>query len=133
MNSKWIRIRHLLFNINHKNNQKGVIQRYLSTKNSDDPRITLTDDGKTIVCWHPEQSFPYEHSLPYDDESIRLNTSSALKVETMEKGENIYHKMPVNRLEMEELRAITYTNKHNWKRRRMEGLQLRPAHPRKGV
>lgn len=24
--------------------------------------IVLTDDGSTIVCYHPEKDFPYEHS-----------------------------------------------------------------------
>ncbi|XP_027198458.1 mitochondrial ribosomal protein L42 [Dermatophagoides pteronyssinus] len=140
MNSKWIKIRHLFSFVNQNNNSQRFIQNlYLSTtaKNNnddDDPRITVTDDGKTIVCWHPEQPFPYEHSLPFvvDQSTQRLN-SSALKIEILEKGENIYHKMPINRLEMEELRAITFTNKHNWRRRRFDGLQMRPAHPRKGV
>ncbi|KAJ6216872.1 hypothetical protein RDWZM_008029 [Blomia tropicalis] len=97
----------------------------------DSIKASVTDDGSTIVCWHPKKSFPYEHSLPYVDEDE--HTNSIFKVEHSIKGENIYFKGPVNRSSLEELQAITYTPKHVWRKRRTDGLQLRPAHPRKGV
>lgn len=77
--------------------------------------------------------------------------SSVLNVETIDKGENIYYKTPMDRLGMEQLQSITYTIKDNWRRRyyfsnlflfyylkkyifrRFDGLQMRPNHPRKGV
>lgn len=68
---------------------------------------------------------------PYVDEDE--HTNSIFKVEHSIKGENIYFKGPVNRSSLEELQAITYTPKHVWRKRRTDGLQLRPAHPRKGV
>ncbi|KAH9393714.1 hypothetical protein TYRP_021436 [Tyrophagus putrescentiae] len=92
-------------------------------------RITVTDDGQTIVCWHPQKQFPYEHSLPY----VEAEDRSVLKAENIAKGENIYYKGPTTLKSMEEVQAITYTAKHVWRRRRFDGLQMRPDHPRKGV
>lgn len=43
--------------------------------------------------------------------------SSVLNVETIDKGENIYYKTPIDRLGMEQLQSITYTTKNNWKPR----------------
>ncbi|KAF7489808.1 hypothetical protein SSS_01202 [Sarcoptes scabiei] len=110
--------------------------RQLSSKSFDlnhslEKGITLTDDGQTIVCWHPPEIFPYEHSMPYTERTD--NCDAVLTSETLEKGHNINHKMPISRLHMEELQQITYTAKHQWRRRRFDGLKMKPDHPRRGV
>lgn len=50
---------------------------------SSDHWITSADHGRTIVCYHPERDFPYEHSLPMPESTTPLDSSaeSALRVQ----------------------------------------------------
>lgn len=75
--------------------------------------IVLTDDGSTIVCWHPEQEFPYEHTKPLPKVDPKLNEEdSALKLQV--RLDNISRWYRNERLEIEALTKLTYTTKHRW-------------------
>ncbi|XP_064488044.1 large ribosomal subunit protein mL42-like [Ornithodoros turicata] len=73
----------------------------------------MTDDGSTIVCWHPEREFPYEHTkpLPVIEPRVREGDSVLklqVRVDSLKRG---YRN---ERLEIEELCKLTYTTKHRW-------------------
>uniref|UniRef100_A0A6G4ZZU1 Large ribosomal subunit protein mL42 n=1 Tax=Rhipicephalus microplus TaxID=6941 RepID=A0A6G4ZZU1_RHIMP len=82
-------------------------------KSQSKERIVLTDDGSTIVCWHPEQEFPYEHTKPLPNIRPKLDeANSALKLQyRLEEAQTIYRN---DRLEIEALTKMTYTSKHRW-------------------
>ncbi|CAN7988384.1 unnamed protein product, partial [Ixodes hexagonus] len=76
-------------------------------------KIVLTDDGSTIVCWHPEEEFPYEHTKPLPKIDPVLNEGdSALKLQV--RLDNIKRHYRNERLEIEALTKLTYTTKHRW-------------------
>ncbi|XP_077540256.1 mitochondrial ribosomal protein L42 [Haemaphysalis longicornis] len=82
-------------------------------KSRSQQRIVLTDDGSTIVCWHPEEEFPYEHTKPLPNIRPRLDeANSALKLQY--RLENIEKHYRNDRLEIEDLVKMTYTTKHRW-------------------
>ncbi|XP_037578759.1 39S ribosomal protein L42, mitochondrial-like [Dermacentor silvarum] len=82
-------------------------------KSQSKQKIVLTDDGSTIVCWHPEEEFPYEHTQPLPNIRSKLNEeSSALKLQY--RLENIETHYRNERLEIEALTKMTYTTKHRW-------------------
>jgi large subunit ribosomal protein L42 len=71
--------------------------------------IVFMDDNM-IVCWHPEQPFPYECSKP-----LPINKSedpSVLKIGNKDIKE-MFHKTN-KELIPHELAALTYTTKHRW-------------------
>ncbi|XP_037519104.1 39S ribosomal protein L42, mitochondrial [Rhipicephalus sanguineus] len=82
-------------------------------KSQSKERIVLTDDGSTIVCWHPQEEFPYEHTKPLPHIRPKLDeANSALKLQyRLEEAETIYRN---DRLEIEALTKMTYTSKHRW-------------------
>ena len=44
--------------------------------------VTAADEGRTLVLFHPERPFPYEHSLPIPrQESLVNEGDSVLKVQ----------------------------------------------------
>uniref|UniRef100_A0A023GA26 Large ribosomal subunit protein mL42 n=1 Tax=Amblyomma triste TaxID=251400 RepID=A0A023GA26_AMBTT len=82
-------------------------------KSQSKQRIVVTDDGSTIVMWHPEEEFPYEHTKPLPNIRPKLNeANSALKLQ--HRLENIELHFRNERLEIEELQKMTYTTKHRW-------------------
>lgn len=85
--------------------------RYISTYPEDSQeQVTVTDDGKVIVCWHPEKQFPYECSKPLPAEkpqSTWLFNTESDEVYGIFKAKN-EHQM------REELAKMTYTCKHRW-------------------
>ncbi|CAN8017377.1 unnamed protein product [Ixodes persulcatus] len=90
-------------------------RNYSTTTNPDDKShmIVLTDDGSTIVCWHPEPEFPYEHTKPLPKVDPELNEGdSALKLQV--RLDNINRSYRNERLEIEALTKLTYTTKHRW-------------------
>lgn len=74
-------------------------------------KIAVTSDGTTIVCWHPEQPFSYEHSQPLP--VTEKNTNSVLKVQNVDEIYNIF-KPKKEEFVRQELMALTFTNKHKW-------------------
>ncbi|KAK3917422.1 39S ribosomal protein L42, mitochondrial [Frankliniella fusca] len=76
-------------------------------------QVVVGDDGRTLVCWHPEPEIPYELTSPLPkEEEIEQSVISAL---------NVNDKRNVSRLEAmkeefarQELMKLTHTTKHRW-------------------
>ncbi|XP_014248259.1 39S ribosomal protein L42, mitochondrial [Cimex lectularius] len=81
--------------------------RNFSSRTIEDP-IVVTDEGSTIVCWHPEKSFPYECTTP-----MPLSAPKPLQVLKMAQPMKVF-KPALDQVEREELMKITYTTKHRW-------------------
>jgi len=77
-----------------------------------DDQVAISEDKKTIVCWHPHKPFPYECSLPLPDVPIKED-HSVLKVQSTPALRNIHRPKPTD-LERLELMKITHTTKHVW-------------------
>jgi len=75
-----------------------------------DEKIVMADNGSTIVCWHPEQSFPYEHSLPLPKQSCDVN--QVLKDSITEDVNELLNSKP--QFQREYLTKVTATTKHRW-------------------
>ncbi|EFO28441.1 hypothetical protein LOAG_00037 [Loa loa] len=76
---------------------------------------TVIYKSGTVACWHPERSFPYEHSKPIDLKEIETEkqSSGALNKETeciTDLGGSVARIGPRNYI----LREIFYTGKHEW-------------------
>ncbi len=73
--------------------------------------IAMTDDGRVIVCWHPEKVFPYECSKPLPAE--KPESPSLFKLENKEEVYKIFKNK--NEVEIrDELQRLTYTTMHRW-------------------
>uniref|UniRef100_T1KFJ6 Large ribosomal subunit protein mL42 n=1 Tax=Tetranychus urticae TaxID=32264 RepID=T1KFJ6_TETUR len=76
-------------------------------------RISLTDDGRTIVMYHPEPSFPYEHTKPLPVEEPKLKEEdSVLRVDLREDVDDI---MFGRDLTAEELIRLTNQSRRFWR------------------
>lgn len=73
--------------------------------------IVVTDDASTIVCYHPESSFPYECSKPLPVNKVLDN--SILQIQNKDFVHEVFSK-PNNELVQQELMKMTYTTKHRW-------------------
>ncbi|XP_074645196.1 large ribosomal subunit protein mL42-like [Tubulanus polymorphus] len=76
------------------------------------PAIVLSKDGATVVCWHPEEEFPYELTKPLPRSVPEMEEGdSLLKVQYLEKDKFEGKPMEVvNR----ELAEMFYTSRHPW-------------------
>ncbi|RZF49181.1 hypothetical protein LSTR_LSTR008467 [Laodelphax striatellus] len=74
-------------------------------------RIAITDDGSTIVCWHPKKSFPYEFTKSLPVEVIPENT--VLKVQNKSDIYEVFKQHDEVQMR-EELMRMTHTTKHRW-------------------
>ncbi|XP_014207203.1 39S ribosomal protein L42, mitochondrial [Copidosoma floridanum] len=72
--------------------------------------LVVFQDKDMIICWHPEQPFPYEYSKPIPIKEPE--PESVLKVG--EKEVKALFRKPREQLVPEELARITYTCKHAW-------------------
>merc|ERR1712004_60706 len=102
-----------LINISHKNGLTYASCHYASSaKNLSHPLIVASEDSSTIVCWHPEPAFPYEHSKPLPLRREELEQGdSVLKVQYVEDYENRYRPTgPTN----SELMSMFFTPKYQW-------------------
>lgn len=75
-------------------------------------KIVCTDDGSTIVAWHPQADFPYDCTKPLPEEKIEEN-SSVLKVKLTPQVMEIFNKKTPEQAR-QELMNITLTTKHRW-------------------
>jgi large subunit ribosomal protein L42 len=73
-------------------------------------QITVTDDGSSIVCWHPEPHVPYECSRPLPEEQ---GTHSTLKIQSLDEVRSVF-KEKKQEFVRQELMALTHTTKHRW-------------------
>ncbi|KAK3579393.1 hypothetical protein CHS0354_029700 [Potamilus streckersoni] len=77
-----------------------------------EPLVGLSVDGSTVICWHPELTFPYEHTWPvprYDPE-IREG-DSVLRVQLLKEDKMKYHQTGPTDVE---LANMFFTTKHRW-------------------
>jgi len=105
---------------------KCVLTQRLASSTStsaEDPAIVVTNNRTTIVCWHPEPTFPYEFSKPLPpagahpagESVLRAPFTDALDAELQ--GTQRYRHLFVHRSDKqirEELMKLTGTNKHVW-------------------
>lgn len=75
--------------------------------------MVVADGGRTLVCWHPEPAFPYEHSLPLP-KAIDTETSVIKSVNVKDIRDISHLEGMKEELAREQLMKMTYTNKHRW-------------------
>lgn len=75
----------------------------------EDP-IVVTDDGSTIVCWHPEKMYPYEFTKPMPENIPRHNILKTSKEEAMK----LMSKKPRDKEIAEDCAKLTNTSFHRW-------------------
>lgn len=83
----------------------------VATRSKSNHAIVVTDDASTIVCYHPESSFPYECTKPLPVNKVLDN--SVLRVQNKESIHEVFSK-PNSELVQQELMKMTYTTKHRW-------------------
>ncbi|KAK4291447.1 hypothetical protein Pmani_035730 [Petrolisthes manimaculis] len=75
--------------------------------------VILTQDGSTIVCWHPQPIIPYQCTMPLPDAPPESDT--ILKVQDKEdKMKQLFNKKQHPFFINKALRELTYTTKHIW-------------------
>ncbi|XP_066990326.1 large ribosomal subunit protein mL42 [Macrobrachium rosenbergii] len=72
--------------------------------------VVVTDDGKTIVAWHPEPQIPYEMTVPLPEAS---KADTILKVENAGAVKKLFRNQHPFFV-IKELRELTFTTKHPW-------------------
>lgn len=76
-------------------------------------QTVVADDGRTLVCWHPEPEFPYEQSLPLSQE--KDGARHVLKSMNNVGAQDFSHlKGMKEELAREQLMRATFTTKHRW-------------------
>jgi len=88
--------------------------------------VIFTEDDSMVICWHPEQPFPYECSLPLPEEKP---DTSVLRIGKKDIEDIFWQKKPYQ--VVEELANITYTTKHRWypKSRDKKAKKTEPDRP----
>lgn len=85
--------------------------RQMSNTNGREEAVVVTDDGSTIVCWHPEPKVPYHMTRPLPETAEE--SDSVLKVQNKKELKQLFrrqHPFFINK----ELRELTFTTKHPW-------------------
>ncbi|KAK2155255.1 hypothetical protein NP493_2091g00021 [Ridgeia piscesae] len=89
--------------------------RYVSSeKLPKTPMVVLSADQSTIICWHPEPQFPYEHTKPLPRRKNELEEGdSVLKVQYLSDTSVLSKKVdgPTD----QELMKMFSTSKYEWK------------------
>jgi len=70
-------------------------------------RVVVADGGRTIVCWHPEEPFPYEFTQP-------LPVSAPAPEVTLLKDLKFSYRDMSPEETRNKLAKLTYTTKHAW-------------------
>ncbi|XP_064545944.1 large ribosomal subunit protein mL42 [Drosophila montana] len=74
--------------------------------------VAVTRNGKTIVAWHPDTPFPYEHTKPLPS-IVENQTSEVIKESAMQTAMSAFkNKLP--EVARQELMRLTHTTKHRW-------------------
>ncbi|XP_059612792.1 large ribosomal subunit protein mL42 [Phlebotomus argentipes] len=74
--------------------------------------VAVTDDGSTLVAWHPKPAFPYEFSKPIPP-PVERDNSSLLKENALNTAMQAF-KTKHPEVARAELMKITHTTKHPW-------------------
>ncbi|XP_055839348.1 39S ribosomal protein L42, mitochondrial [Episyrphus balteatus] len=74
--------------------------------------IAVSDNGKTIVAWHPDTPFPYEFSRPISP-TVAKDSGSLVKEASLTNAMRAFkEKHP--EVARQELMNLTHTTKHRW-------------------
>lgn len=74
--------------------------------------VAVTKNGKTIVAWHPETPFPYEHTKPLP-QTVETQSSEVIKETALQTAMSAFkNKHP--EVARQELMKLTHTTKHRW-------------------
>ncbi|KAK7866058.1 hypothetical protein R5R35_013559 [Gryllus longicercus] len=74
-------------------------------------KVVVTDNGSVIVCWHPENTVPYELTRPLPE--VQEEDSTVLRV-AKDVALNRIMKRKTDEQVRQELMKITHTTKHRW-------------------
>ncbi|XP_014610818.1 PREDICTED: 39S ribosomal protein L42, mitochondrial [Polistes canadensis] len=75
------------------------------------PEVVIFTDKNMIICWHPNQGFPYEYSKPIIEE-VQATPNTVLKIG--EKDISAIFKQKKQYDVITELAKLTFTTKHKW-------------------
>merc|ERR1711915_709352 len=81
-------------------------RQYAKVPNKDEA-VVVTDDGRTIVCWHPEPVVPYELTKPLPEKIQSDTIMNTENSDAMKKMFRRQHPFFVRR----ELQQLTFTTK----------------------
>lgn len=98
--------------VRNKNFFPVLIQSQSKSTSTINERIAVTDDGTTVVCWHPEKPFPYECTRPIPEDS-QPEANTVLKVQNLAEVINVF-KPKTEEQTREELMKMTSSTKHIW-------------------
>ncbi|XP_064605527.1 large ribosomal subunit protein mL42-like [Liolophura sinensis] len=74
--------------------------------------VGVSEDGRTILLWHPKEKFPYEHSKPIPRDNLHLaEGDSALRVQHRISDKYRFKPTGPN---ISELSGMFFTTKHRW-------------------
>lgn len=74
--------------------------------------VAVTKNGKTIVAWHPDTPFPYEHTKPLP-KTVASQSSEIIKETALQTAMSAFkNKHP--EIARQELMQLTHTTKHRW-------------------
>lgn len=84
-----------------------LIKRYLTNS-----KIVISDNGSTLVCWHPRPTIPYELTKPIVIEKVP-ESNSILKSTWGPQLKQLFKSKHPD-IARQELMALTHTTKHRW-------------------
>ncbi|XP_068215727.1 uncharacterized protein [Palaemon carinicauda] len=109
--------------------RSGLNVRCASSTPGHEEAVVITNDGRTIVAWHPEPQIPYEMTMPLPEQ---FEADTIIKVEDANAMKKLFrHQHPF--FVRKELQDLTYTTKHPWfpRRGRCSTGCLKVRRPRK--
>ncbi|XP_035735272.1 39S ribosomal protein L42, mitochondrial-like [Vespa mandarinia] len=74
------------------------------------PEVVVFTDKDMIICWHPDQGFPYEYSKPIEEE---VSISNAVLKIGEKDIEDVFKQKNQDDV-IAELAKLTFTTKHRW-------------------
>ncbi|XP_068215726.1 uncharacterized protein [Palaemon carinicauda] len=90
--------------------RSGLNVRCASSTPGHEEAVVITNDGRTIVAWHPEPQIPYEMTMPLPEQ---FEADTIIKVEDANAMKKLFrHQHPF--FVRKELQDLTYTTKHPW-------------------
>nr|CAH7722506.1 unnamed protein product [Callosobruchus chinensis] len=105
ISSMWCR---LLLSMSNMSKMNSCMDGSISSQS----KIAVTDDGSTIVAWHPKDDFPYECTRPLP-EPVVVESTSVLKTNMTPELMSVFNKKTPEQAR-QELMDITFTTKHRW-------------------
>lgn len=92
---------------------RGGYRLPLAKSYSSNTQVVVADDGRTLVCWHPEPEVPYELTSPLPKEEV-VNQSVISALNGNDKSDVSHLEALKEELAREQLMKMTFTTKHRW-------------------